>query len=192
MAKETNGDFIRNANQLSGDLKQLIERTDLVYVLAFQPRGLSKPGAFHELKVKVRVPASKISARSGYYEPKPYRNLTPMERVLASGDLLSGGGGSQLPVSMLAAPYASTGKVAQVPVILEIPGKSLLEGDTSSVSGVLVYAYASDSRGVHRLPDSGDHARFEARPREARNRRDQVLRDSLPSSRAVHAPHARA
>jgi len=149
MAKETNGDFIRNANQLSGDLKQLIERTDIVYVLAFQPKGLSKPGAFHELKVKVRVPASKVSARSGYYEPKPYRNLTPMERVLASGDLLSGGGGpSQLPVNMLAAPFASTGKVAQVPVILEIPGKPLLEGDTSKVAGVLIYAYASDSRGV--------------------------------------------
>ncbi len=149
MAKETNGDFIRNANQLSGDLKQLIERTDIVYVLAFQPKGLSKPGSFHELKIKVRVPASKISARSGYYEPRPYRNLTPMERVLASGDLLSGGGGlSQLPVHMLAAPFASTGKVAQVPVILEIPGKALLEGDTSNVTGVLVYAYASDSRGV--------------------------------------------
>jgi VWFA-related protein len=148
MARETNGDFIRNANQLSGDLKQLIERTDLVYVLAFQPKGLSKPGAFHELKVKVRVPASKVSARSGYYEPRPYRNLTPMERVLASGDLLSGGGGSQLPVTMLVAPFASSGRVAQVPVILEIPGKALLEGDTSSVTGVLVYAYASDSRGV--------------------------------------------
>jgi VWFA-related protein len=148
MASETNGDFIRNANQLSGDLKQLIERTDIVYVLAFQPQGLSKPGAFHELKVKVRVPSSKISARSGYYEPKPYRNLTPMERVLASGDLLSGGGGSQLPVHMLAAPFASTGKVAQVPVILEIPGKALLEGDTSSVTGVLIYAYANDARGV--------------------------------------------
>src|SRR6266540_2632093 len=149
MAKETNGDFIRNANQLSGDLKQLIERTDIVYVLAFQPKGLSKPGSFHELKIKVRVPASKISARSGYYEPRPYRNLTPMERVLASGDLLSGGGGlSQLPVHMLAAPFASTGKVAQVPVILEIPGKPLLEGDTSKVAGVLIYAYASDSRGV--------------------------------------------
>ncbi|HSP94313.1 MAG TPA: VWA domain-containing protein [Thermoanaerobaculia bacterium] len=148
MARETNGDFIRNANQLSGDLKQLIERTDIVYVLAFQPKELSKPGAYHELKVKVRVPASKISARSGYYEPRPYRNLTPMERVLASGDLLSGGGGSQLPVSMLAAPFATTEKVAQVPVILEIPGKALLEGDTSSVTGVLIYAYASDSRGV--------------------------------------------
>jgi VWFA-related protein len=148
MARETNGDFIRNANQLSGDLKQLIERTDLVYVLAFQPKELSKPGVFHELKVKVRGPASKISARSGYYEPKAYRNLTPMERVLASGDLLSGGGGSQLPVNLLVAPFASIGRVAQVPVILEIPGKPLLEGDTSPVTGVLVYAYAHDSRGV--------------------------------------------
>lgn len=148
MASETNGDFIRNANQLSGDLKGLIERTDIVYVLAFQPKEVSKPGAFHELKVKVRVPSSKISARSGYYEPKAYRNLTPMERVLASGDLLSGGGASQLPVNMLVAPFATTGKVSQVPVILEIPGKALLEGDTSSVTGVLVYVYASNSQGV--------------------------------------------
>lgn len=148
MAKETNGDFIRNANQLSGELKQMIERTDIVYVLAFQPKEVSKPGAFHELKVKLRVPYSKISNRAGYYEPRPYRNLTPMERVLASGDLLAGGGGSQLPVNMLAAPFASTGKLSQVPVILEIPGKELLEGDTGNVTGVQVYAYANDARGV--------------------------------------------
>ena len=148
MAKETNGEFIRNANQLSGELKQVIQRTDIVYVLAFQPKEVSKPGTFHELKVKVRVPTSKIAARSGYYEPKPYRNLTPMERVLASGDLLSGGGGSQLPVNVLVAPFATTGRIAQVPVIFEIPGKALLEGDTSNVSGVQVYAYANDSRGV--------------------------------------------
>jgi hypothetical protein len=128
MASETNGDFIRNANQLSGDLQGLIERTDIVYVLAFQPKEVSKPGAFHELKVKVRVPSSKISARSGYYEPKAYRNLTPMERVLASGDLLVGGGGSQLPVNMLVAPFAMTGSVAgsRDPESRRSPG-----GDTS-------------------------------------------------------------
>jgi VWFA-related protein len=149
MANETNGDFIRNANQLGSDLTKLVERTALVYILAFQPTDLSKPGAFHELSVKVKVPTSRISLRSGYYEPRPYRSLTPIERMLASGDLLAAGGGpAQIPVHMLSAPFSSDGKVAQVPVILEIPGKELVEGDTSPASQIQIYSYASDLNGT--------------------------------------------
>ncbi len=151
MAAETNGDFIRNANQLSGSLQQLIDRTALVYVLAFQPGNLSKPGAFHELRVKLKstTPASRVSARSGYYEPRPYTKLTPIERVLASGDLLTGGaGGSQIGVRMIAAPFASDATVAQVPIVLEIPGKALIEGETGATAPVEIYAYASDANGT--------------------------------------------
>ncbi len=149
MANETNGDFIKNANQLSGSLQQLIDRTALVYVLAFQPGSLSKPGAFHEVRVKVRVPTSKIAARSGYYEPRPYTKLTPIERVLASGDLLTGGSGtSEIPVQMVAAPFASDATVAQVPVILEIPGKALLQGEKGAQSPIEIYVYASDANGT--------------------------------------------
>jgi hypothetical protein len=149
MANETNGEFIRNANQLGSDLTKLVERTALVYILAFQQANLGKPGTFHELTVKVKAPTSRISCRSGYYEPRPYRSLTPIERVLASGDLLSSGGGpSQLPVNMLVAPFASNGKVAQVPVILEIPGKPLLEGETNPTSQIQIYSYASDANGT--------------------------------------------
>lgn len=149
MARETNGDFIRNANQLGSEVTKLVERTNLVYILAFQPTNLSKPGTFHELSVKVKAPTSRISLRSGYYEPRPYRTLTPIERMLASGDLLSAGGGpAQIPVHMLSAPFSSDGKVAQVPVILEIPGKPLIEGDTSPASQIQIYTYASDANGT--------------------------------------------
>jgi hypothetical protein len=97
----------------------------------------------------VKAPTSKISLRSGYYEPRPYRALTPIERMLASGDLLAAGGGpAQIPVHMLTAPFSSDGKVAQVPVVLEIPGKQLIEGDTSPASQIQVYAYASDASGT--------------------------------------------
>lgn len=149
MANETNGDFIRNANQLGSDLTKMVERTALVYLLAFQPTGLTKPGTFHELSVKVKQPSSRISLRSGYYEPRPYRSLSPIERMLASGDLLAAGGGpQQIPVHMLTAPFSSDGKVAQVPVILEIPGKALIEGDTAASSQIQIYAYASDANGT--------------------------------------------
>lgn len=148
MADATNGDFIRNANELSGELEKLIDRTALVYILAFQARSLSNPGAFHELKVKVNVPTSKVTCRSGYYEPRPYKSLSPEERMLASGDLLTGGGTAQLSMHMLAAPFAAGGKTSQVPVILEIPGRPLLEDDAAPSSQIQIYAYASDANGT--------------------------------------------
>jgi len=148
MANEANGELIRNANQLSGDLQKMVDRTALVYILAFQP-SLSKPGEFHELKVKVSAPTSKIVYRAGYYEPKPYKSLSAYEKQLASGDLLTGGGGpSQLGLHMITAPFAAGAKVAQVPVVLEIAGKSLLDSGGAATSQLEIYAYASDSNGT--------------------------------------------
>lgn len=148
MANEANGDLIRNANQLSGELQKVVDRTALVYILAFQP-SLSKPGEFHELKVKVNAPSSKIVCRAGYYEPRPYKNLSPYEKTLASGDLLMGGGGSsQLGLHMIAAPFAAGNGVAQVPIILEIGGKPLLESGGAAASQLQIYAYAIDSSGT--------------------------------------------
>jgi VWFA-related protein len=148
MANETNGDLIHNANQLSGQLQKMVDRTALVYILAFQP-SLAKPGQFHELKVKVNAPTSKVVYRTGYYAPKLYKELSPFEKALASGDLLMGGGGpSELGLHMITAPFAAGAGVAQVPVILEIAGKPLLESGGAAASQLQVYAYANDSSGT--------------------------------------------
>ena len=69
MAADTGGDFVRNANQLAGELEKVAERTSLVYLLVYSPKNLSKPGAFHALKVEVKAPGARVAARSGYYEP---------------------------------------------------------------------------------------------------------------------------
>jgi len=148
LANEASGELIRNANRLSGDLQRMIDRTSLVYILAFRP-VLSKPGQFHELKVKVNAPTSRIVCRAGYYEPRPYQSLTPIERALASGDLLTGGGGpSEIALRMIAAPFAAGPRVAQVPVILEIPGRPLIEGGPDAWRQLQIYAYASDGNGT--------------------------------------------
>ena len=108
MASETGGDFVRNANALGGELKNVADRTSHVYLLVYQPKGLSKPGSFHKLRVEVKAATSKVAARSGYYEPRPYASLSPLERVLASGDLVTGGArGDSVPGRLLAAPFAS-------------------------------------------------------------------------------------
>ena len=90
ISAETGGELVRNANDLGSELEKIVERTGLVYVLAFQPKKLDKPGTFHALKFKVKTPGARVSARTGYYEPKPYTALSPLEKILASGDLVTG------------------------------------------------------------------------------------------------------
>ena len=149
MATTTNGDLIRNSNQLEGELGKLEERTSLVYLLLYQPKALSRPGAFHALKVKVKTPGARVLARSGYYEPRPYQSLSPLERVLAAGDLITGGSrANEVEASLLAAPFASQTDLAQVPVLIEIPGKGLLAGDSGGQASVQIYVYANDAKGT--------------------------------------------
>ena len=72
---------MQDANQLSGELAKVADRTGLVYVVVYQPKNLTKPGTFHALKVKVNVAGARVSARSGYYEPRPYTALSPIEKL---------------------------------------------------------------------------------------------------------------
>ncbi len=151
MAAATDGELIRNANQISGELGKLEKKTELVYLLVYQPRQLTKPGAFHALKVKARAPGAKVLARSGYYEPRAYQSLSPLERVLAAGDLVTGGAReNEIPANLLVAAFASQTSAAQVPVLLEIPGKPLLAGDGGGATAatVQVYVYANDDSGT--------------------------------------------
>ena len=148
MASETGGDFVRNANELGGELEKVAGRTSRVYLLVYQPKGLSKPGAFHRLRIEAKAPGAKVLARTGYYEPRPYSSLTGLERLLASGDLVTGGApGSGLAGRLVVAPFASPSDAAQVPVVLELPGGSLLSGDKAEKSSVQIYAYANDAAG---------------------------------------------
>jgi VWFA-related protein len=149
MASETGGEFIRNANELTGQLDALLERTGLTYLLIYQPETLEKPGQFHRLRVKVKASGARVAARSGYYEPKPYGAFSPIERVLAAGDLVTSGAGKEdVPARLLAAAFPAGAGLSQVPVILEIPGGPLLAQDAGGQTSVELYAYASDATGT--------------------------------------------
>jgi VWFA-related protein len=150
MAHETEGELVQNSNQLSAELDKVADRTALVYVLVYQPKALEKPGAYHALKVTVKTPGARVSARAGYYEPRPFANLSPLERQLATGDLLTGGGDNSLGISAVAAPFPSGPGTALVPVILELPGKRLLADAAAAQAPLQIYAYALDSAGTLR------------------------------------------
>lgn len=150
MANETEGELVQNANELSGELQKVADRTSLVYVLVYQPQKLDKPGAYHALRVKVNVAGARVSARAGYYEPRPFAAMTPVERQLSTGDLLTGGGANALSLSILATPFPAERGAALVPVVMELPGGPLLAGVTAARIPVQFYTYAIDGAGSMR------------------------------------------
>lgn len=148
LAHETGGEVMKNSNDVAGQLESLERQTSLVYLLVFAPRKMGEPGRFHGLKVKVRSPGTRISARSGYYEPRPYSKLSPMERRLSTAQMLAYGlPRNEIPSRVLAAPIRVPGRTrAEVPVIVEIPGRALLAGHTGENLHLELYAYATDTQ----------------------------------------------
>jgi VWFA-related protein len=156
IANATGGEVLRNDNDFRAQLERLVARTNLVYVLAFRPQKSGRvDDRFHDLKVKVRVPGARISARAGYYERRPFHVLSPLERSLSAADVIA----NEIPVTdiparVLAIPFPrqeGTEIRASVPVLVEIPGDRLLAGTEGARVDTEVYVYVSDSE--NRLHD---------------------------------------
>ena len=139
----TGGMLFQNANDLSGNFDRLLRAEEVVYILSFQASS-QKAGQFHDLKVKlVKVPGSpQLSYRSGYYEvggeSRDERTLTTAEIIL--NDVPQSG----LKVDAFAMPFPTGTSLAQVPVVLEIPGGDLVGASRTANPALEVYMYAFD------------------------------------------------
>ena len=150
MAKDTGGDMYEHFNDLSQAMGQMLDRTSVTYVLTFQPQSLKEDGKFRKLSVKLKdgPRGAELSYRQGYYAPKPYAQLSGLERRFRAADLVMGGDtGGDIPTSVLEVPFQLGGAKAFVPVVVEIEGKTLLAGVTGDVATIEVYAYAIDKAG---------------------------------------------
>ncbi|HXU34392.1 MAG TPA: VWA domain-containing protein, partial [Thermoanaerobaculia bacterium] len=144
MAQQTGGELFRNFNDLSDAMGKMLERTSVTYVLTFQPE-VKRDGTYRKVKVELKnAPrGTKISARSGYYAPKPFDQVDPTSRMLDAADTIMGGReGGTLATSVLAAPFRGAGGKAYVPVLIEVDGPSLLAGTEGNVLPTEIYAYA--------------------------------------------------
>jgi hypothetical protein len=143
LAHETGGEVWKNSNDLAGQLERLQQQTSVVYVLTFTPRKLTEPGRFHALSVKVKTPGARVSARSGYYEPRPYSKLSVAEKRLVTAELIAFGlPRSEISARVLAAPFRVAGQEKlEVPVIVEIPGARLL-ADAPATGTMTLELYA--------------------------------------------------
>ncbi len=148
MAKETGGTVLKNSNDFAGQLELLQQQTSLVYLLVFSPRELKEPGRYHALKVKTKAPGARVSARAGYYEPRPFSKLSPTERRLATAQLLAYGlPRTEIVANVLATAFRQPGEEkATVPVIIEVPGDRLLVDQAGDRANIEIYAYATDTQ----------------------------------------------
>jgi VWFA-related protein len=152
LANETGGELFKDANNLRQPLEKVLERTSITYLLTFERSDLKLDGAYHRLRVKAKLPAGgRLSHRAGYYAPRPYKDLDPLEKnLLASDGIASAHPKRDIDLNVLAAAFRASPTLSYVPVILEVGGRSLLEGSTGSKLNVEIYSYVSDSEGQMR------------------------------------------
>lgn len=150
MAKDTGGDLYKNFNDLGQAMTQMLDRTSVTYVLAFQP-DVKFDGAYHRIEVKLKnAPrGARVVHRPGFYAPKPFAQRAGLERQLQAADALFNAEDSgALDAAVLAAPFRPVGTAkAYVPVLVEVGGPSLLQGHSGNALAAEVYVYAFDSSG---------------------------------------------
>lgn len=152
IADGTGGSLFEDANDLGHQLQKVLGRNSVTYVLSYYPTHLEHDGSYHRLEVKADLPrGARISHRAGYYAPKAYADLHPMEKALIAAEAIaSPQPRREIELDLLAAPFRASESRAYVPVILELGGRSLLEGHQGDALDLEIYIYATNSRGEMR------------------------------------------
>src|SRR5947209_7292484 len=149
LANETGGELFKDANNLREPLERVLERTSVTYLLSFERSDLKLDGAFHRLRVKAKLPSgARMAHRAGYYAPRPFKDLDPLEKnLLASDGIASATPRRDVDLNVLAAPFRAGVAQSYVPVIVEIGGRSLLEGPAGNKLNLEIYSYVRNAEG---------------------------------------------
>jgi VWFA-related protein len=148
LANGTGGELFEDANDLGEQLLRVLERTSVTYVLTFRADDVAFDASYHRLKVTASLPrGTRLSHRKGYFAPRPFGELDPLEKSLLAADAIaSAARRTDIDIALLLAPFRA-GSAAYVPVIIEIGGQSLLEGEEEREVRAEIYAYVTDERG---------------------------------------------
>lgn len=149
LANATGGTVFQNSNDISSEFDKLTRQHEVVYVLGFHaPAG--RAGQFHELKVKLtNAPAgARVQHRGGYYDAGSESNI---ERALTTAEIIVNDlPADDIAVAAMAAPFPTGGPKAQVPVVLEIGGDTIIKHAKNDTATADIFVYAFDADGIVR------------------------------------------
>ncbi|MDH4198317.1 MAG: VWA domain-containing protein [Candidatus Aminicenantes bacterium] len=140
LSKDTGGKYYGNIDEYERNLGQVSALTGTYYVLGF-PTGQAQDGAFHEIKVEVKRPGCIVRTQSGYFNPKPFREYSDLEKQLQFLDLaLSERPLSQSPLALfLSAVSWSAGGDSRLVLIGRLPAATVgrLAGENVEVISLI-------------------------------------------------------
>lgn len=82
----TGGKYYSNINFYERNLAQVQDLTGSYYVLGY-PIGAEPDGRYHEVRVEVKRPGCSVRAQAGYFNPKPFRDCSDLEKQIQLFDL---------------------------------------------------------------------------------------------------------
>ncbi|MFQ6081905.1 MAG: VWA domain-containing protein, partial [Candidatus Aminicenantia bacterium] len=152
LSSETGGKAYRNVNNLDQPLEDILKLTNSYYLLGYSPTDKKKEGKFRKLKVKVKRPNLQVSYRKGYYEDKPYKDYSSLEKQLQLAEYVVKDIPSQeIKVDSFVSAFRGNKGITQVPVFLKFPGNQFLEKNRKSKEiNLEIYGYAISSSGQFR------------------------------------------
>jgi VWFA-related protein len=86
LSKDTGGQYYSNINIAQDNLDRVEVLTGTYYVLGY-PIAASWDGRFHKISVETTRKGCDVRSQSGYFNPLPFKDLTPLEKQLQLTDL---------------------------------------------------------------------------------------------------------
>ncbi len=86
LSKQTGGKYYSNIILHEKNLDEVSTVTGAYYVLGYSISAAAD-GKFHDVKVEVRRPGCQVRTQPGYFNPKPYREYTDLEKNIHLFDL---------------------------------------------------------------------------------------------------------
>ena len=126
LADATGGRYFHNNNDLKAGFAEVAAAPQFVYVLGFSPQNLKLDGAYHALKVSLKMPHGlDLQARRGYYAPKHLANpeedaKREIQEALFSRDELQ-----DIPLELHLQFFKSSDVAAKIAVLARVNVKNL-------------------------------------------------------------------
>jgi VWFA-related protein len=126
LADATGGRYFHNNNDLKAGFAEVAAAPEFVYVLGFSPQNLKLDGAYHALKVTLKMSHGlDLQARHGYYAPKHLPNpeedaKREIQEALFSRDELQ-----DIPLELHLQFFKSSDVAAKIAVLARVSVKNL-------------------------------------------------------------------